>query len=753
MRNFFLLTVIVLQLILQNATAQQKFEECTVGVAAGKATKDGRPLLWKNRDTYAENNEINYFTDGRFDYLGLISAGLPDLIWAGMNEMGFCIMNSTSSDLRGDSKTGPGNGSFMKIALQNCATVEDFADMLVKSNSTGRRTNANFGVIDAFGGAAIFEAGNYSFKRFDTNDKKNAPDGYIVRTNFTMTGGGDGGKIRYQRGKELWAKAAAKNKLNHKHILRNISRDLSDADGNPYSIPLKSDIEGSPAGTINTFATINRPTTVAVALFHGVRQGEHPSLTTFWAVLGEPVFSIAVPCWMISNTVSPELDGEKYSPLCTSVLKIKYSNYLNYGKKKIFLKTDKLKDIWGITYPVEDKIFKMTKKNLDQWRQKYPSANTVSSFHDQMATMAGNAIKKVEDEVFIPVDTLRVAVFADFGAAEICIQEALSALEIDPFVLTRRISGLEIAEGQLQTLDAIVFPGGSGSRQSNSLGDVGRREVIDFVKNGGGFIGICAGAYLGSDYPEYDWCLHLADVHVRDREHYARGEGLVKVKLTGIGKNMLPEFKDKDFFYSYYHDGPMLVPGDNPGIQDYKTLALFESDLHLENDAPAGVMPGSTFLLYGKQGKGGVVLCAGHPESTPGLRWLIPDAVRRALGKERVKYLPYFMDGDKFKKEVFFDESWLKQESILLKKLVAGNKEEKLAAMQKLFSMNSRKFPRWLRGQLRDSDPRVRKLAAELILDSDYLIAENDLKEAMSNEQNPQLKELFKKVLFKLQLN
>jgi len=435
------------------------------------------------------------------------------------------------------------------------------------------------------------------------------------------------------------------------------------------------------------------------------------------------------------------------------VLKIKQSNYFDYGRKKRYLKTNHLKEIWKIMHPVEDQIFMQTDKVLAQWRKSYPTVNEVSEFHKKTVFQAMSAIQQVEDNFVVPIDSIRVGVFADFGASEICVQEALAALEIDPEIMSRKISSVEIARGELKKLDVILFPGGSGSRQSNSLGDMGRKNVIDFVEGGGGFIGICAGAYLGSDHPEYDWCLHLADAHVVDREHYARGEGLIKVKLTSEGMKFLPEFDGKNSFFSYYHDGPLLVPGENPNIKNYERLAIFESDVHLENNAPEGVMPGATFLLRAEQKKGRVVLCAGHPESTPGLRWLVPRAVRWTAGKEKIDYLPYYVKQDKFKKEVLFDQNWQQRESMLLKKLIAINKNEKLAAMKELFSSGSRKFPRWLPGQLRDSDPRVRKLTAELILDLDYLMAVDDLKQVIDNEQDEKLKGLFQDILLKLQLN
>jgi hypothetical protein len=169
MKKKILFSFAFLLLLTSAVFSLEDWEECTVGVAIGKATNDGRPIMWKNRDTTVLDNEINYFTDGRFKYMALVSAGYPNMAWAGVNEIGFCIMNSASNDhmnsasndQKGHSTTGLGNGVIMKEALQNCVTVNDFEELLEKTNVTGRTTFSNFGVIDAFGGAAIFETGNH----------------------------------------------------------------------------------------------------------------------------------------------------------------------------------------------------------------------------------------------------------------------------------------------------------------------------------------------------------------------------------------------------------------------------------------------------------------------------------------------------------------------------------------------------------------------------------------------------------------
>ena len=50
----------------------------------------------------------------------------------------------------------------MKKALQTCATIDEFEQML-KELPQPIRLEANFGVIDAQGGAAYFELSNFKY--------------------------------------------------------------------------------------------------------------------------------------------------------------------------------------------------------------------------------------------------------------------------------------------------------------------------------------------------------------------------------------------------------------------------------------------------------------------------------------------------------------------------------------------------------------------------------------------------------------
>ncbi len=751
MRKLLIALFLCLFLVPISAISRDLPEECTVGIASGSATMDGRPLLWKNRDTDALHNEVTYFKDGRFKYLALTTAGYSKTAWAGVNEMGFCIMNSASGDLKGHSEFGPDNGEIMKAALQTCVTVDDFEQYLIDTNASGRQTSANFGVIDAFGGAVFFETGNFSYTRFDANDPDVAPHGYIVRANFAETGGGDGGKIRYLRGDKLWKEAALRNKLDYKFVLRIAARDMADKNGKPYSIPVKEKIGDNPRGTINTYATINRWSTASVALFHGVRPDENPSLTTFWAILGEPVFSVAVPNWILAEGTAESLDGEKRSPLCSAVLDIKNKCYYDFGRKKQFIKTEFLPGIWDVTFAAEDKIFEQTDAMVAQWRENYPKSEEVAAFHNRMAAEAFAAIEKVRHDINAKVKPIRAAVYADFGASDKCVRETIAALEIDPEIETGTVKGADIVAHALDNFDVIIFPGGSGSKESASLGDAGRKIVREFVRNGGGYVGICAGAYLGSDHPDYAWRLGVADAHVIDRQHYARGKSLVNVELTKTGSNFLKEYGKKNIIQCYYANGPLLTPGDNPKIDDYEALGISKSDVHLNGNASEGIMPGTTFLLRSNFGKGRSILCAGHPESTPGARWMIPRMARWVAKAEAIEYSPLFVKPDHFTDEIIFEAEWSQKESTSLRKLNAPNNAERLAAMNELADMGSRDFFQWLPGRLRDDDPNIRKTAATLILKLDHLLGIPELEAALEIEKKEDVKKAMQDVWEQLQ--
>jgi hypothetical protein len=397
-------TISVLFLLAALAPAQQlaapvadAFEECSVGVAAGTATADGRPLLWKNRDAVARDNVITAFRDGRFPYVALCNARATREVWGGANAAGFCIMNSVSRDLAQGSEDGPGNGAFMKLALQRCATVAEFEALLRETADGGRRTRANFGVIDAVGGAAIFETAHREHTRFDAVDGN---QGIVVRTNFATTAGGQGGRERFARATDLCFKRPEGQELEHGYLLRAFCRDL---------LPPPSAV-GRDDGRQDVRETIHRQTTVAAMVFHGVRDGEDASLTTMWAVLGQPLFSIAVPCFPAAKGVAAALAGagadEPRSPICDAAKALQDALHeVPDGARTAaedevagdvrWLRADLVPEVRDLLQPVEDRILVRTRSRLDSWRRasRPPSPAELLEFHREQAGAAQAAVE------------------------------------------------------------------------------------------------------------------------------------------------------------------------------------------------------------------------------------------------------------------------------------------------------------------------------------------------------------------------
>ena len=385
---------------------------CTTGVVSGRVTADGRPLLWKNRDAPAKDNRVVFVSGNGHAFLAVVNAGSSGTgsVWMGVNEKGFCIENSVIKDMPRNDKPGLGNGEFMRHALATCANVKEFEALLTKTNETGRKTLANYGVIDAEGGAAIFETGHNTFVKFDANDPATAPLGYVVRSNFSFTGTGnskleDGGDLsdvysgdRYLRADALFRKAAEAKTLDHTYILRHCTRDLADGKGCPHPGSVNG-AAGPLPQEIDTAATLSRKSTVSVGVFHGVRPGEDPTLTTLWVMLGEPAVSIAVPCWVKAGEAAAPLSAGKRSELCTTAVTLRNGLYDKSGTK---LRTAALPRVWESTLAAEDANLREASKSLEAWRTKAPRTEDVAELHRSAATRALETLTRLKADVVTP---------------------------------------------------------------------------------------------------------------------------------------------------------------------------------------------------------------------------------------------------------------------------------------------------------------------------------------------------------------
>ena len=342
------------------------------------------------------------------------------------------------------------------------------------------------------------------------------------------------------------------------------------------------------------------------------------------------------------------------------------------------------------------------------------------------------------ENILLTENYINVAVFNGNGASPVCVTETLEALKIDAKIKGEEISGAEILSGKLSSFEAIIFPGGSGSRELNNLGKKGVDIVRSFVKDEGkGIIGICAGGYLMLSTKGYP-SLQLSSVEHIDREHYNRGRGLVEFNLTEEGFKIFPELNDH-LLYLQYYDGPVMQLKDS-GSTAYKELGKFVTDITPDNFAPSGITSGSTFMFNEDTGKGKLFVISGHPESTPGMRWMVPRMVRWVSSNEQISYPDFFVRPELNDSVIMFDKALRKREKKLFWDLFNDTAEVQLAAMNELQSYRSRPAVRWNIGLLRDANPEVRKLAAYLLKETEYSASLPDLIGALETEKNEAVK-------------
>ncbi len=358
---------------------------CTSAVVSGRATPDGRPLLWKHRDTDFLKNHVEYIRGEKYDFIAVVNSAdfhLKREAWIGTNSAGFALMNTQSYnlvDVKEGEERGEANGRVIYRALEVCATVDDFRhflDTLAKPS----RIEANFGVIDARGGAMMFEVDYHTYKVYDANDPATAPDGYVARTNFSVSGqyGPGAGVVRYQEAERVLAPLARVQAVTPQHIFNDLARSFHNCKlGIDLRCPPFTGPEASGWFVDQDF--VPRGSTSCSVVVQGVRPDETPDLTTMWTLLGYPPTGVAVPLW-VDEALPPMVTMDESldtSPLSYESLHLK-SHVFSY---KAGMGTDRYLH-WALLYntegsgymqrlaPLEAEIFRLSESVLEKWRKE-----------------------------------------------------------------------------------------------------------------------------------------------------------------------------------------------------------------------------------------------------------------------------------------------------------------------------------------------------------------------------------------------
>ena len=379
---------------------------CTSVIVSGKVTTDGRPFIFKNLDATDLDVSIVVCKGEKFRYTAITnkknSSVRPDRVSSGFNEKGFAIINTNTHNQNGTRKDYGNNTKIMRRALEICVTLKDF-EYLLDTLPHPLKANTNIGVMDAEGNVAYYEVSNYKYVKFNVNDPKVAPKGYLVRSNFAVTGNReqDAGVARYKAMESYMTGSIKKGKINHEDIIRGATRYFVHGDTGVNLSEMESNNMRPVYVDFTDF--IPRRQTASAQLIQGVKKGENPLHTIGWTICGSPMTTVCIPIWITPNHRVPKImsrNSNKHASICDAGLKLKkrlFPDDKKRGKSDINIAQLMNKKGNGILQqitPIETEIFRRAKKVQDAVREHENGTQEINQFYTWVDSYVTTEYKK-----------------------------------------------------------------------------------------------------------------------------------------------------------------------------------------------------------------------------------------------------------------------------------------------------------------------------------------------------------------------
>lgn len=360
---------------------------CTSIIISGKKTADGRPLLLKHRDQRFEDNRVEVQTGKLYKSINLVNSNhkTKTKSWCGTNDVGFSIISTASYNLGKRNIKGLSSPTIINKALSVCKNMADFENLL--SEQISPMIPTNYGIIDAEGGAAYFEVHNYSWVKYDVNDHKVAPNGYLVYTNFSRSGKSFHelpGKTRFDTTNYIIEQAIGKKNITPKWIFNEISRSF-------YNKRNDSDLkEFKKSKELLDQDYVPNSISVASVVFQGVKPNENPANTIMWTILGYAPVGIAIPLFVtqpLPHFVQSFSPNYTNALLCDYTIQLKKRVLAKLSGSKVRLSYSYLFGINGVMQEIEkleNELFQTFLPLIDIWRKSSIRTNQLEAFYSEI---------------------------------------------------------------------------------------------------------------------------------------------------------------------------------------------------------------------------------------------------------------------------------------------------------------------------------------------------------------------------------
>ena len=314
---------------------------CTSIIVSGKVSADGRPFIFKNRDANDKNHVIIICKGEKFHYTAITNkdynAIRPSKVYSGYNQTGFSIINTVANNLNGLKKDISNNTRVLRRALEICKTLKDF-ETLLDTLPKPLHVDSNYGVMDAQGGIAYYEVSNKGYVKYDANDPQIAPNGYLIRTNFGVSGSRILGKGfgRYTAMEMYIDGVKNSGKISFEDVIRGATRFLTHGETKVNLYNYEPENSKKPM-FVDFKDFIPKSVTVCAQLIQGVKNGENPMETTAWTMCGFPLTTVCIPIWLTEDNKLPKIvsrGSNGHSMICDAGLALKKRLFPNNKKRK-----------------------------------------------------------------------------------------------------------------------------------------------------------------------------------------------------------------------------------------------------------------------------------------------------------------------------------------------------------------------------------------------------------------------------------
>ena len=228
---------------------------------------------------------------------------------------------------------------------------------------------------------------------------------------------------------------------------------------------------------------------------------------------------------------------------------------------------------------------------------------------------------------------VRTLFYTDNGALGAGMLKLARLLCSAPMLEVSFVKGVDLRKGALNRADLLVCPGGGSGRQLKAMGPEGAKAVLEFLRRGGGYLGVCAGAYNTLPVP-----VRLGVLPFEAIPRASGTDSKVSVEITKRGAEVMGI--PAGAVRAKFNGGPIMRPraGAWPHGKG-EVLALYKSTVSWVNRPAHQAFFDSPAIIYGNYGKGRVIGISFHPEKMPATSYIIPGAVYAVTG---VKSEPVF---------------------------------------------------------------------------------------------------------------